>query len=116
MWDRRVKLRFPFKFRAWYRTGDYEALLRPCETVNLSSGGVLLKGVTEVLPGAIVRAVIEWPISRHEGHPVNLHLEGVVVRCLGFSVAVSFKTYEFRMSRPQRLPMNSDRGQKEAAS
>ena len=91
MLNRRLKWRFPLTLRAWYRTLEDQELSGPCETINLSSGGVLLKCTTDLVAGARIKVVIEWPISRYDGHTLSLHLQGIVVRRTGSSVAICFQ-------------------------
>src|SRR6185369_13132023 len=116
MLNRRLKQRFALTLRAWYKTLDHQELSGPCETMNLSSCGVLLKCTTDLVADVRIKVVIEWPVSRYDGHTLTLHLHGVVVRCTGWSVAVRFKhAYQFRTSRPQRGRMVSEPRKKQIA-
>jgi hypothetical protein len=114
--DPRLKLRFPLVLRARYETLGDQRLSGRCETVNLSSEDVLLKCSTDLVAGSKIKVVIEWPISRYKDHTLYLHLQGVVVSCTNSSVAVSFKMYQFRTSRPRRALMVSEPRKKQIAS
>lgn len=65
-------------------------------TLNLSVSGVLFTVAEEIPPGMNAELTIAWPCWRAGVSPVELILEGVVVRADHASAAVAFRRFDFR--------------------
>jgi hypothetical protein len=98
--ERRRKTRFPIELGARYSVQVRQEIEGEGLTVNISSRGVLMTSAHDLLPGALVSVVIEWPIPIDNAHPLALHLHGTVVRSEHGLVAVQFWTHELR-TRPK---------------
>lgn len=95
-WDRRGSRRYPLELSGEISTRRISV---PGKTVNVSSGGLLIRyseGVLQV--GENVKVCLTgWPGMRHDTH-LTLIVEGVIVRSWAGHIAVRKKRYEFTES------------------
>lgn len=95
--ERRSKARYPVKLTVRYRTvGRSQAVNGVGQTVNMSSGGLLVSAEQEVHAGSRLEVNVEWPLLLNGSVPLQLVAHGKVVRCGGSVFAVSFAQYQFR--------------------
>ena len=67
-----------------------------CETLNISSKGLLLATREAFQPGQVVEATIDWPIRLDNSVALTLVVEGAIVRKAGDRAAMRIEKYEFR--------------------
>jgi len=75
-------------------------------TVDLSSGGVLFESGRKLPVGLKVHLSIAWPALLHNAAPMQLTVEGKIVRSNDSRVAIEIVQHEFRtvgVSREQRV-------------
>jgi hypothetical protein len=95
--DRRRKSRYPLQLNVRYQTmGTAVRVTAAGQTVNLSSGGVLISSSSPVREGTRVKAVFEWPSLLNGNIPLQLVTVGTVVRRQGSRLAIAFEGYQFR--------------------
>ena len=96
--DRRTRHRFPLRLAVKYRaTGSrFGSTWMVGESVNISSGGVLISTPGAVRAGQPVEALIAWPVLLDMRIPLKLVITGSVVRSSGDHIAIRFTKYEFR--------------------
>ena len=92
MLERRKWIRFPMELAARLKHGRTAS---EGVTVNVSSGGALIKSATELSPGTHVEAHFQWPVSLEECK-LKLVMTGSVVWTQGLLTAISARRYEFR--------------------
>jgi hypothetical protein len=98
--DRRMSRRFPLRLPVRYRpigsrdAGEWTA----CESVNISSSGVLLTASEAIQQGQPVEALVSWPVFLDKHIPLKLVVKGHIVRYDDEGAAMHFETYEFRTS------------------
>jgi hypothetical protein len=96
--ERRKSIRFPLKLEAQITGTDFKA---EGETVNVSSGGALLKTDVDVQRGTIIEAHVKWPATL-EACDLKLVLTGPVVWKKGSLIAIRRQIHQFRtVSRKQ---------------
>lgn len=64
-------------------------------TINISSRGLLFKAEAPIPLGRVLRVAVIWP-DPADGPPLQLVMEGKVVRCHGQEVALAVQKKEFR--------------------
>ena len=95
--ERRSKARYPVSLTVRYRTlGRNQRIDGIGQTLNMSSGGLLVSAEQEVSTGARLEINVEWPLLLNGKVPLQLVASGRVVRCGGSMFAVSFAQYQFR--------------------
>jgi hypothetical protein len=95
--ERRSKARYPVKLTVRYRTvGRNQQFNGVGQTLNMSSGGLLVSGEQEVRAGQRLEVNVEWPLMLNGTVPLQLVAHGKVVRCGDSLFAVSFAQYQFR--------------------
>lgn len=99
--ERRSKARYPVQLTVRYRTvGRNKNVTGVGQTLNMSSGGLLVSAEHEVRAGLRLEVNVEWPLMLNGTVPLQLVANGRVVRCGGSMFAVAFAQYQFRtMSR-----------------
>ena len=95
--ERRSKARYPVKLTVRYHTvGRKHAVNGVGQTLNMSSGGLLVSAAHEINAGARMEVNIEWPLLLDGNVPLQLVAVGRVVRSDDSAFAVSFAQYQFR--------------------
>jgi hypothetical protein len=95
--ERRSKARYPVKLTVRYRTvGRNQAVNGVGQTLNMSSGGLLVSAQHDVSAGSRLEVNVEWPLLLDGAVPLQLVAHGKVVRCGGSMFAISFVQYQFR--------------------
>ena len=99
--ERRSKVRYPLELNVRYQTLEVTAPVAGAgQTLNMSSGGLLMTCQTALSEGTRVKATVEWPSLLNGNTPLQLVTVGVVVRNSESSFAIAFENYQFRtMSR-----------------
>jgi len=65
-------------------------------SIDISSNGVLFRAMDGLETGERIRLSLLWPARLSSGCPLNLVLDGVVVRKVENEFAVKFERHEFR--------------------
>ncbi len=92
--ERRSKERFPLALNVRYRT---PARVGTGHTVNVSSDGLLIASDEYIVEeGDLLKLSLEWPARLHGTTPLQLIVEGRVVRSLRAGFAVRMERYQFR--------------------
>jgi hypothetical protein len=96
--DRRTKQRFAIKEGLRYR--KLNGLL-VCgsgigKTINISSSGVRFTCDTALVEGDSVEVSLNWPVLLTESCPMQLMIQGTVIRSGNAEVVVSIHRYDFR--------------------
>ena len=95
--ERRSKARYPVKLTVRYRTvGRNQHVNGVGQTLNMSSGGLLVSAQQEVSAGLRLEVNVEWPLLLDGTVPLQLVAHGKVVRCGDSMFAISFAQYQFR--------------------
>jgi hypothetical protein len=95
--ERRSKARYPVKLTVRYRTvSRHHSVNGVGQTLNMSSGGLLVSAQQEVSEGSRLEVNVEWPLLLDGAVPLQLVANGKVVRCGGSMFAISFAQYQFR--------------------
>ena len=95
--ERRTKARYPVKLTVRYRTiGRSNSVNGVGQTLNMSSGGLLVSAEHEIAAGLKLEVNVEWPLLLNGTVPLQLVAHGKVVRGGGSEFAVSFAQYQFR--------------------
>jgi hypothetical protein len=104
--DRRAGHRFPLRLPVRYRSAGADWMLG--ESVDISRAGLLFTTPEAVKPGDTVEASIAWPVFLDNRVPLQLVIEGPVVRSAGDLAAISFAKYEFRTCQtPSELNLSN---------
>lgn len=72
------------------------------ELLNISSSGALFTTDRGLAPAEEVELVIGWPVRLEESVPLNLVVEGRVVRLDDGKAALRIERHEFRTARSSR--------------
>jgi hypothetical protein len=101
--ERRIKLRYPLELNVRYQTmGGANPVAGVGQTVNMSSGGMLLACRANIPEGTRLRVFIEWPSLLNGTTPLQLITVGTVIRREDIGLSISFESYQFRtMGRSQ---------------
>jgi hypothetical protein len=97
--DRRSNYRFSLQLAARCRQiGPPFTLAQNvvCETLNISSKGLLLATREAFQPGQVVEASIDWPLRLNDSVGLTLVVEGAIVRKAGDRAAMRIEKYQFR--------------------
>ena len=89
--ERRFSERFPLELPAELHV---DGLRLSGQTINISSGGLLVKCDGNFQPGTVVTVRLEWPI-RQRTRPVTLIVCGEVVRREPGRIAIQRQQYDF---------------------
>ena len=93
--NRRHHHRFPIIAQAEYILGGHRA---NATTVDIGSGGLLLKTRNTLGIGQRIVVLIDWPALLDERLPLRLVVFGKVLRSNGAGTAVGITRYEYRIS------------------
>lgn len=110
--DRREKKRFPIHRELRYKLLQDSTVIEAGtgNTVNMSSGGVLLALKHELRQGSFVELSISWPVLLDDACPMRLIVFGRVLRSVGGQTACTIDKYEFRTQarafRPVEITRN----------
>ncbi len=101
--ERRVKYRYPLDLNARFRSPISSKLFFSGQgrAINVSSGGLLVLSEramsdTNIWVGARVEINIEWPFLLPDHIPLQLCVEGRVLRHSQFDFAASVERHQFR--------------------
>ncbi|MFB3829295.1 MAG: PilZ domain-containing protein [Bryobacteraceae bacterium] len=96
--ERRGKHRFRIELGVQCRVLDRRDVVEGGfgRTVDISSSGVLIRVAARLSPGERIALTLRWPALINEICPVNLVIEGSVVRNTECDTAVAIDRYEFR--------------------
>lgn len=72
-------------------------------TVNISSSGVLFTTDCLVMPGGPVEVSIDWPVKLNAVCPLQLVIQGQIVRTEQGQVAMQMRQYQFRTMRQRKI-------------
>jgi hypothetical protein len=107
--DRRAKHRFAIERELRFKVRDGERPMTGVgNTVDISSGGVAFRTVTQILPGSLIEISISWPVLLDDTCLMRLVVLGRVVRTRRQVVACTVDKYEFRTQA--RVPQSPLRG------
>jgi len=107
--ERRFKLRYSLDLNVRFRCLSGPFFSGAGQTLNLSSGGVLVVpeqpvSQNELSVGALVEMRIEWPSLLNGKVPLQLIAVGRVVRRRAAGFAATFERYKFRTAKSSSLP------------
>jgi len=91
--ERRLTERFPLQLEGELSTADVRLM---GETLNVSSGGLLMRCDGDVPVGTTVTVRLYWPVQQ-SGKPVVLVVHGEIVRREPFRVAILRHEYDFEV-------------------
>lgn len=92
--ERRSRERFPLALNVRYGT---PAMVGTGHTVNVSSDGLLIVSDEHTVEeGDVLKVSLEWPARLDGTTPLQLIVEGRVVRSVRAGFAVRMKRYQFR--------------------
>lgn len=97
--ERRTTNRYPLACAVTTRRSGKRSKGPECghgTTVNMSSGGVLLKTDEDYLPGQRVEVSIAWPILLDQRCSLKVTVHGRVVRVKDGLTAVEIQKYQFK--------------------
>ena len=95
--ERRSKARYPVRLTVRYHTvGRKNSVNGVGQTVNMSSGGLLVSAPHEIREGARMEINVEWPLLLDGNIPLQLVAVGRVVRSGDSVFAITFAQYQFR--------------------
>lgn len=105
--DRRAADRFPIEREVRYRTLNkrHSEEAGSGTTVNMSSGGILFRTETLLIPGKRLELAVSWPAQLDNKCSLKLVARGRVVRCENGRAAVEIQQYEFRTMGVQGLTL-----------
>lgn len=111
--ERRAKSRYPIELNVRYQTmGAAGPVAGVGQTVNMSSGGMLISCNKSIPEGTRLKLFIEWPSLLNGTTPLQLITVGTVVRCTKIGLSLTFEGYQFRTmarSRPSNVTRMPDR-------
>ena len=88
--ERRSKARYPVQLTVRYRTVGRNQLVNGVgQTLNMSSGGLLVSAQHEFSAGLKLEVNVEWPLLLNGRVPLQLVANGKIVRCGGSITANS---------------------------
>ena len=109
--DRRVHQRYPIILDVEYKMRNKNRIQRQgfCQTLNISSGGVLLH-LKDALPSlGPIELSISWPFLLNGSVRLKLLARGKVVRVAGRSFAVKVAEHEFRTAGHEELACSASK-------
>jgi hypothetical protein len=95
--ERRQHRRYPIIAQADYLLPENRG---QATTVDMSSGGVLLKTKARLPFGHSIQILIDWPALLEQRYPLRLVIFGHVLRSNATEAVVTIQRYEFRL-RPR---------------
>ena len=101
--DRRYLISLEMRWKVLRRKKTLDSGLG--HTVDLSSGGILFESGRMLPVGLKVHLSIAWPVLLHDASPLQLTVEGRIVRSDSERVAIKIIQHEFRtvgISQDQR--------------
>lgn len=98
--DRRRYQRFPIIARVEYILNGHRA---QATTVDIGSGGVLLKTDAILRAGQKITVLIDWPVLLDHRLPIRLVIFGKVLRSDWAGTVVQLTRYDFRIRAQDRL-------------
>jgi hypothetical protein len=106
--ERRFKSRYPLDLNVRFRCLSGSFFSGMGQTVNLSSGGILVVSREpvsqhEMSVGALLEMRIEWPSMLDGKVPLQLIAVGRVVRRRAAGFAATFEQYKFRTASASQL-------------
>lgn len=105
--DRRLGIRFPIEMELTYRVGAKSVPWASGRTINISSCGILVRTDSVPVQGSKIQMALAWPKLLDDRVPLQLVVNGQVVRAGAGQVAVEVKRFEFRTAA--RTPMQAQR-------
>ena len=100
MIERRRKTRYPVELPARYRTlGLGRNLSGFAQTLNMSSGGVLVSVEEPIRPGTLIEVILDWPTLLDANIPLQLVTSGRVMHSSEFVCGIEFTRYQFRTAK-----------------
>jgi len=97
-YERRQHQRFPITAQAQYILAGTRG---QAVTIDISSGGVLLKPENPIPAGKQIQVLIDWPALLDQRCPLRLVIVGRVLRSDVSGTAIGIVRYDFRI-RPRR--------------
>jgi len=81
------------------------------QTVNISSGGILLAVANSLPIGGLIELAVNWPYLLDGSCPLKLKIRGRIVRSDAKEIAVQIEKHEFRTagSHSKRQTIREDR-------
>ncbi len=76
-------------------------------TLDISSGGVLLKTSTTLRIGEPIVVLIDWPVLLERRLPIRLVVFGKILRSHAAGTAVGITRYEFRIHAQNSLALSA---------
>jgi hypothetical protein len=105
--ERRSKLRFPLELRVHYHTvGRGEPFIGMGFVVNMSSSGLFVAGEHEAIAARRIKLTVEWPVLLDGQIPLQLVIDGKVVRCEASGFAVELHEHQFRTCKRIVTPID----------
>jgi hypothetical protein len=92
--DKRYELQLDLRWKLIRRRRVLEA--GSGRTIDVSSGGINFDAGRELPPGFNVELALSWPIMLHSVAPLQLVVQGRILRCEGNRVAIRMAQHEFR--------------------
>ena len=106
--ERRSKLRFPLELRVNYQTvGRGVPLTGTGFVVEMSSSGLWFAGNHEITVGRRMKLTVEWPALLDGKIPLQLAIDGKVVRCSESGFAVELREHQFRTCKRAVTPIDA---------
>jgi hypothetical protein len=97
--DRRQALRFPIHMQVRYRVIKDPLVFGAGYSINISSAGILLSVDRPLSPHQALEVALDWPVYLNQTIPLQLVIEGAVVRSEPGCAVVSIDRFEFRTAR-----------------
>jgi hypothetical protein len=95
--ERRSKLRFPLDLGTHYQTvGKGQPCIGTGLVGNMSSSGLFVAGEHEVDAGRRIKLTVEWPTLLNGEIPLQLVIDGKVVRSEASGFGVELHRHQFR--------------------
>lgn len=103
--DRRLGIRFPIEMELTYRVGAKSLPWTSGRTINISSSGILVRTDAAPVRGSKIQMALAWPKLLDDRVPLQLVVNGQVVRAGAGQVAVEVQRFEFRTAA--RTPVSA---------
>jgi hypothetical protein len=95
--ERRANPRFPLELPVSYWTMSPPFCVGPAgTTLNISRNGLLFETTEDLQPGQHIVLSVEWPARLDNRVPLNLILEGRILRCENGLAAMQTHKHEFK--------------------
>ena len=103
--ERRRKRRCPVELRCRFEIRKGKTLLRTGigTTIDMSSGGILLRADGPLEVGSTVRLAIDWPFLLNQACGLQLAVDGRVLRSDERGTTVEIRRFEFRTCAASKL-------------